>query len=76
MAQSKNNILIKVFRFYYNGFRDMPLYARKLWVIILIKLFIMFGIFRVFFFHDFLEKNFDSDEQRSEYVIDRLINPK
>ncbi|HHJ10996.1 MAG TPA: DUF4492 domain-containing protein [Bacteroidetes bacterium] len=32
------NFLIKVFRFYYNGFRSMTV-GRNLWLIILIKLF-------------------------------------
>ena len=64
----------KVLRFYYEGFRDMSWWGRRVWIIILIKLFIMFAILKVFFFPDFLKKNFDTDEQRSEYVLDQLIN--
>lgn len=47
--------------------------GRTLWAIILIKLFIMFAIFRVFLFPDFLNSKFDSDEARSDYVIEQLI---
>lgn len=61
-----------VFRFYYDGFRTMPLWGRKLWLIILIKLFIMFVILKVFFFPDLLRKNYDNDAERSEYIIDQL----
>lgn len=48
--------------------------GRRLWIIILIKLFIMFVILKVFFFKDFLGSKFDRDEARSEYVIDELTN--
>ena len=66
-----NNLFIRVFRFYYEGFRNMT-WGRRLWVIIIIKLVIMFAVLRLFFFPDFLKTNFDSDEERSEYVLDEL----
>lgn len=59
---------------YYDGFRDMPNWGRKVWIIIIIKLFIMFAILKIFFFHDFLKSKYDNDKQRSEYVRDQLIN--
>lgn len=59
------------FYLYYDGFRSMTV-GKKLWIIIAIKLFIMFAILKLFFFKDFLNTNFSSEEQRSEYVIDRL----
>jgi hypothetical protein len=59
---------------YSDGFRNMSSWGRKLWIIILIKLFIMFAILKIFFFPDILKKNYDNDQQRSEYVRDRLIN--
>jgi hypothetical protein len=51
----------------------MSLWGRKVWIIIIIKLFIMFAILRIFFFQDFLKQKYDNDKQRSEYVIDQLI---
>ena len=62
----------RVIRFYYDGFVDMSAWGRKVWVIILIKLFIIFMILKLFFFQDFLQRGFDNDEQRSEYVLDQL----
>ena len=62
----------RLFRFYYEGFRNMSAWGKRVWIIILIKLFIIFLILRVFFFPDFLKKKYDSDEQRSEYVLDQL----
>jgi len=50
--------------------------GKKLWLIILIKLFIMFVVLRLFFFPDFLNSRFDTDEQKSEYVLDQLTQPK
>jgi hypothetical protein len=70
------SIPAKLFRFYYEGFRNMSGWGRKVWIIILIKLFIMFAILRLFFFPDFLKKQFDNDKQRSEYVMDQLINSR
>jgi len=61
-----------LFRFYYDGFITMSDWGRKVWTIIIIKLIIIFAIFRLFFFHDFLKGEFDNDKQRSEYVLDQL----
>jgi uncharacterized membrane protein len=68
------NLVSRLFRFYYEGFRNMSGWGRKVWLIILIKLFIIFIILRIFFFHDFLKKRYSNDEQRSKYVLERLIN--
>ncbi len=64
----------RVFGFYYDGFRSMSLWGKKVWIIIIIKVFIMFAILKIFFFQDFLKSNFKDDKQRSEYVLDQLIN--
>lgn len=67
-------MLKKVFEFYSGGFRGMT-WGRKLWGIILVKLFIMFAILRLFFFPDLLKRDFDSDEERADYVLEQLTNP-
>jgi len=69
-----SSIFAKIFRFYYDGFRNMSGWGRNVWIIIIIKLFIMFAILKFFFFPDFLEKRFDNDKQRGEYVMEQLIN--
>ena len=63
----------KVFNFYYEGFKSMTV-GRKLWVIILIKLVVIFMIFRLFFFQPFLDQKFNSKEEKSNYVIEELTN--
>jgi len=64
----------KVFKFYYDGFRNMT-WGRKLWGIVLLKLFIMFAILKIFFFPDILKRDFSTDEERSEHVLEQLTNP-
>jgi hypothetical protein len=74
--KNKTSIFARLFSFYYEGFRDMSGWGRKVWIIIIIKLFIMFAILRLFFFPNFLGKKYDNDKQRSEYVMDQLINSR
>lgn len=69
------NIFRRVFLFYYEGFRSMTL-GKKLWTIILIKLFIMFIVLKLFFFPDFLNSRFNNDEQKSEYVLEQLTQKR
>ncbi|WP_434978880.1 DUF4492 domain-containing protein [Daejeonia sp. YH14] len=53
---------------YKHGFSIMSKESKMLWAIALIKLFVMFGILKIFFFKDFLKTNFDTDQQRIEYL--------
>lgn len=65
-------MLRKVWNFYYDGFRSMTI-GRKLWIIILIKLFVLFVIMKMIFFPNFLNTRFDSDKDKGDYVRDQLI---
>ncbi|HNX85897.1 MAG TPA: DUF4492 domain-containing protein [Bacteroidales bacterium] len=69
------NFFSKIWYFYYEGFRSMTV-GRKLWIIILVKLFILFFIFRLFLFPDFLNSKFNNDKERSDYVREQLIRRK
>lgn len=57
------------------GFRNMTL-GRTLWKIIIIKLIIMFGVLKLFFFPNFLNSNFTSDQQKADYVLDQITLQK
>jgi hypothetical protein len=46
--------------------------GKSLWMIILIKLFILFVILKIFFFPDLLKRNFSSDKERGDYVLENL----
>lgn len=52
---------------YVDGFRSMTV-GRSLWAIIIIKLIIIFGVLKLFFFPDILGSNYDSDEERAGAV--------
>ena len=64
----------KIFSFYLDGFRNMSVSNRKLWVILLIKLFILFAVLKIFFFPDFLSSKYKTDHEKSNHVIEQIIN--
>lgn len=59
---------------YRDGFRSMTI-GRKLWVIILIKLAIIFLVLKLFFFPDFLASRSDSDQGKAQIVRESLTRP-
>lgn len=63
---------IGIYRFYYDGFRSMTV-GRQLWIVILIKLVIIFFVLKLFFFPDLLQRNYDSDEERAIAVRHSLV---
>ncbi|MDE6100630.1 MAG: DUF4492 domain-containing protein [Paramuribaculum sp.] len=64
----------RIIRFYVEGFREMTL-GRCLWALILIKLALLFLVFRIFFFPDRLQRDYSSDEQRAKAVRRELMRP-
>jgi hypothetical protein len=66
----KDSFLHRAFDLYYDGFRSMRL-GKTLWAIILIKLFIIFAILKVFFFPNFLKEHARGDE--AGYVAGSLV---
>lgn len=72
-GSSCSNIFVRVYRFYRDGFRSMTV-GRYLWLMIIIKLFILFFIFRLFFFPDLLKRDYDNDADRAQAVRNALID--
>ena len=67
----KDSFLYRVFDLYYDGFKNMKL-GRTLWAILLIKLFIIFAVLKVFFFPNFLKEHANGDE--AGYVATQILN--
>lgn len=69
------NFIKSIYLFYTDGFRSMTV-GKKLWIIILIKLLIIFILLRLIFFPDFLKSRFSNDKERGDYVREQLIKRK
>ncbi len=62
----------RVWDLYYDGFRQMTL-GRTLWIIIAVKLFIMFFVLKIFFFPNFIKEH-APEGQEAEFVFNQLDN--
>lgn len=69
----QRNIFTRVYRFYVDGFRNMTL-GKTLWMIIGIKLFIMFFVLKLFFFPNYLSGKADTPEEKAKFVTEEVIN--
>ncbi len=49
--------------------------GKSLWKIIIIKVLIIFGVIKIFFFPDFLHTTFHNDKQRAAYVLNEISQP-
>lgn len=62
--------LVDIYHFYLDGFKSMTI-GRTLWCIIIIKLFVMFFVLKLFFFPSFMGDK--TNEEKGEYVSSQLI---
>lgn len=65
------NVFRRIYNFYYEGFRDMTV-GKTLWLLIIVKLFVMFVILKLFFFQSQLGK-YETQQEKSEAVIENLL---
>ncbi len=68
----KTGFWYRVFDLYYDGFRNMTL-GRTLWAIILIKLFIMFVVLKIFFFPNYIKEN-TTEGGEAQFVSEQMLN--
>lgn len=64
------NIFQRVYKFYAEGIKSMSV-GRTLWIIVGIKLIILFVILRLFFFKPELNK-YKSESEKAQHVIENL----
>lgn len=57
----------RVVRFYVDGFRSMTV-GRYLWAMIILKVVLLMLVFKLIFFPDLLQRDYDTDEQRARAV--------
>lgn len=62
--------MVKVVGFYADGFRNMT-WGRKLWVLVILKVIILFAVLRVVFFRPVMAGM--TDAQKSEKVAEQLL---
>ena len=61
------------FKMFWAGFTTMSKQSRTLWIIVIVKLFIMFAILRPIFFPRFLNEQADNKAGQAEYVREQMI---
>lgn len=64
------NAIAYIWNFYAEGFRNMT-WGRPLWVLIFLKIVILFLVLRLFFFEPVLSGK--TEEQKVEYVGEQLM---
>lgn len=57
---------------YYDGFRHMPRWGKILWIIILTKILVMFIVFKLLLMPNYLNRNYTTDEEKSNHVFQEL----
>ncbi|PLW93447.1 MAG: DUF4492 domain-containing protein [Marinilabiliales bacterium] len=72
----RRNIFSRVFFFYVDGFRNLSDWGKKLWIIIFLKGILIFVLMKFLFFPNILNKNYDTDEERSNHVIETLTKSR
>ena len=63
-------IILSIYNFYADGFKNMT-WGKSLWILIILKVVILFLLLRIFFFRPTMAGK--TDEQKSEYVGTQLI---
>ena len=75
MSTSRASLPVRIWRFYYEGFRSMTV-GRYLWAMIIFKLIIFFFVIKLFFFPNVLKTDYDNDVDRAEAVRTALTSPR
>ena len=61
------------FSMFWDGFRNMSKLGKTLWIIVIVKLIIMFVVLKPNFFPNFLNSKFDNKKEKAAYVREQLI---
>ena len=67
--------LHQLFVFYKEGFSNMTV-GKTLWLLVIIKLFVIFVVLRLLFFPNYLNTNFHDNKSKADHVREELISKK
>ena len=59
---------------YRDGFRQMTV-GRTLWLVVILKLVVLFFVVKLFFFPDILKRDYGTDTERAAAVRENLTKP-
>lgn len=68
------NIFKSIVSFYSDGFRNMSSVGRQLWLLIIVKVIILFGILKLFFFPDVIDEKTEPGNEGAQTVRTEIIN--
>ena len=68
----KSNFFFRAFDLYYEGFKNMTL-GKTLWAVIIIKLFIIFVVLKLFFFPNFINEKAEKGHE-AQFVGKQLVD--
>lgn len=71
-SMKKTSFLYRLFDLYYDGFKHMTI-GKTLWLVILIKLFIIFIVLKLFFFPNFIKSNAEEGKE-AEFVQEQILD--
>lgn len=68
---SNGNILYRLWRFYSDGFRQMTV-GKTLWMLIIVKMIVIFVILKWFFFPDYIGTNAEQGRE-ADFVATEVL---
>ncbi|MBO4906044.1 MAG: DUF4492 domain-containing protein [Bacteroidaceae bacterium] len=71
---SQQSFWHRAYHLYIDGFRQMTL-GRTLWLVIIVKLIVIFGILKFFFFRDYVSEH-AQEGQESEFVAGEILQSR
>ena len=58
--------------FYIDGFKNISQLGKKLWLIIIAKLIVIFVVIKLFLMPNFLDTHFKTEQEKQAYMIKQL----
>lgn len=75
MTTETKKVRFNWFRMFWEGFTNMTTLGKTLWILVIVKLIVMFFILKPYFSPNYLDTKYkDNDKAKSEYVGQELID--